>query len=109
PSEPSIHTSFTAAIDPHAVARDTVRTMTAVVQEGEGSADVLQIRQVPVPELSDDQVLVRVHAASVNAFDYGLIQAGWLLRVFAKLLFRRVKLRGVRGVDLSGTVEAVGK
>ncbi|HAF11727.1 MAG TPA: NAD(P)-dependent alcohol dehydrogenase [Chloroflexi bacterium] len=91
------------------VALNTARTMTAVVQEGQGSADVLQIRQIPVPQLRDDQLLVRVHAASVNAFDYGLVRAGWLVTVFAKLLGRRVRLQGVRGVDLSGTVEAVGR
>jgi NADPH:quinone reductase-like Zn-dependent oxidoreductase len=91
------------------VALNTARTMTAVVQEGQGSADVLQIRQIPVPELSDDQVLVRVRAASVTALDYGLVRAGWLVTVFAKLLGRRVRLQGVRGVDLSGTVEAVGR
>ncbi len=85
------------------------RTMTAVVQEGHGSADVLHIRQVPVPELADDQLLVHVHAASITALDYGLVGAGWLVTVIARLVSRRVRLRGIRGVDLSGTVEAVGR
>ncbi len=83
--------------------------MTAVVQEGQGSADVLQIRQIPVPQIADDQLLVRVRAASVNAFDYGLVRGGWLLTVIAKLLGQRVRLQGVRGLDLSGSVEAVGR
>jgi NADPH:quinone reductase-like Zn-dependent oxidoreductase len=91
------------------VALNTTRTMTAVVQEGQGSADVLQIRQIPVPQIADDQLLVRVRAASVNALDYGLVRGGRLLTVMAKLLGRRVQLQGVRGVDLSGTVEAVGR
>lgn len=87
--------------------------MTAVVQEGQGSADVLQLRQIPIPEPGDDQVLVRIHAASVNAFDHGLVKAGWLVsafvRLLARLLGRRVRLQGIRGIDLSGTVEAVGR
>lgn len=87
----------------------TARTMTAVVQEGHGSADVLQLRQIPVPQFSDDQVLVRVRSASVNAFDYGLVRGGWLLTAILKLVGRRVRSQGVRGIDLSGTVEAVGR
>ena len=54
------------------------------MQEGHGSADVVNIRQIPGQEFSDDQVLVRVRAASVNAFDYGLVRGGRLVSVLAK-------------------------
>ena len=83
--------------------------MTAVVQEGFGSADVLHLRHVPIPDPDDDAVLVRVHATSINFFDYGLVRNGRLVSVIAKLMRRRIAVQGIRGVDLAGTVEAIGK
>jgi len=41
--------------------------MKAIVQEGYGSAEVLRLREIDKPVLTDDRVLVRVRAASVNA------------------------------------------
>jgi len=41
--------------------------MKAIVQEGYGSVDVLKLREIALPAVADDGVLVRVHAASVNA------------------------------------------
>jgi NADPH:quinone reductase-like Zn-dependent oxidoreductase len=41
-------------------------TMKAVVQDGYGSADVLELRDIDKPEVADDEVLVRVHAAGVD-------------------------------------------
>jgi NADPH:quinone reductase-like Zn-dependent oxidoreductase len=40
--------------------------MKAIVQETYGSADVLELRDVDQPEIADDEVLVRVHAAGVD-------------------------------------------
>ncbi len=42
-------------------------TMKGIVQEGYGSAEVLRLREIDKPVLTDDRVLVRVRAASVNA------------------------------------------
>jgi NADPH:quinone reductase-like Zn-dependent oxidoreductase len=81
-------------------------TMKALVQEGRGSADVLHVRDVPKPELTEGRVLVRMHAASVNALDWHTTHGGLLLEVIAKLM--RQQEEPVRGVDLAGTVEAVG-
>jgi len=44
--------------------------MKAVVQVGYGSADVLEFKEIDKPVAADDDVLVRVHAASLAAGDY---------------------------------------
>jgi NADPH:quinone reductase-like Zn-dependent oxidoreductase len=81
-------------------------TMKAVVQEGYGSADALHVRDIPRPELTEGRVLVRMRAASVNALDWHSTHGGLLLEIMSKLM--RQKDQPVRGVDLAGTVEAVG-
>ena len=82
------------------------KTMRALVQEGRGSADVLHLRDVPVPEVTEGRVLVRMRAASVNALDWHSTHGGLILEIAAKVM--RSKDEPVRGVDLAGTVEAVG-
>ncbi len=82
------------------------QTMKALVQEGRGSADVLQVRDVPTPELIEGRVLVRMRAASVNALDWHSTHGGLLLDVISKLM--RQTDQPIRGVDLAGVVEAVG-
>ncbi|TMG33821.1 MAG: NAD(P)-dependent alcohol dehydrogenase [Chloroflexi bacterium] len=81
--------------------------MKAVVQEGTGSADVLHLREVDRPTLTDDRVLIRVRAASVNALDWHTTHGGFLLNVISMLM--RQKNLPIRGVDVAGVVEAVGK
>jgi len=81
--------------------------MKAVMHDRFGTADVLRVDETAQPELVDDGVLVRVHAASVNPADwYGMAGRPYVGRV-------SVGLRGPRqpllGVDFAGTVEAVGK
>ena len=87
-------------------AKDRGRTMRAVVQEGYGSADVLHLRDIPMPELMEGRVLVRMRAASVNALDWHSTHGGLLLEIVGKIM--RQQDEPVRGVDLAGTVEAVG-
>jgi len=82
--------------------------MKALVQEGSGSADVLHLREIDVPALDDDHVLVKVHAASVNAADYHVVHGAWIVRVIGKL-FRQARPSPVRGIDVAGVVEAVGR
>ncbi len=82
-------------------------TMRALVQEGDGSADVLHIRSVPRPVLLDDRVLIRVRAASVNALDWHSVHGGTLLTLAGKVM--RQKEEPIRGVDVAGTIEEVGK
>ena len=82
-------------------------TMKAIVQDRYGSADVLELRDIEKPGIGDDEVLVRVHAAGVHAGDWHLM-AGlpYLIRMGFGL---RAPKQAVRGTDVAGTVEAVGK
>jgi NADPH:quinone reductase-like Zn-dependent oxidoreductase len=79
--------------------------MKAIVHCEYGSPDVLTLVDVEKPTPADNQVLVRVRAASVNPLDL-TIRGPWLLRP----LFGMRKPKDTRlGVDYAGTVEAVGK
>jgi NADPH:quinone reductase-like Zn-dependent oxidoreductase len=81
--------------------------MKAMVYEKYGLPDVLELREIDPPPLTDDGVLVHVRAASVNPFDWHMLTG---TPYFARLqagLFR--PKNQVLGVDFAGTVEAVGK
>ncbi len=81
--------------------------MKAIVQDTYGSPDVLELKDIDKPVAGDDDVLLRVHAASVHIGDWHLM-AGlpYLIRMGYGL--RAPKAR-VRGTDVAGRVEAVGK
>src|SRR5689334_23095562 len=79
--------------------------MKAVVQNGYGSPDVLELRDVDRPDVTDDDVLVRVRAASINAADVHLLRR--LAHVVGRIL--GTPIPRIRGVDLAGTVEACGR
>jgi NADPH:quinone reductase-like Zn-dependent oxidoreductase len=81
--------------------------MKAMVYDRYGSPDVLELRDVDEPALTDDGVLVRVRASSVNPYDWHMLTGiPYLARTSAGL--RRPKT-GLLGVDFAGVVEAVGK
>jgi NADPH:quinone reductase-like Zn-dependent oxidoreductase len=81
--------------------------MRAIVHERFGPPDVLELREVEQPPLTEDGVLVRVHAASVNPFDWHFLTGlPYLARLGAG--FRAPKTKRL-GTDFAGTVEAVGK
>lgn len=81
--------------------------MKAIVQDRYGSPDVLELREIDKPVPGDDAVLVRVRAASVNALDWHLMRAlPHLVRLSDGL---RKPKQSVRGVDVAGEVEQVGK
>jgi NADPH:quinone reductase-like Zn-dependent oxidoreductase len=81
--------------------------MKAIVQDRYGGLDTLEYRDIDQPAPKDNEVLVRVHAAGL---DRGVwhVMAGlpYLIR-FVGFGLRRPKVR-VRGMDVAGTVEAVG-
>jgi NADPH:quinone reductase-like Zn-dependent oxidoreductase len=85
----------------------THATMKAIVYPRYGSPDVLQLAEVEKPVPRDDQVLVRVHAASLNAYDRMVRGRPLLIRVFTRNGLRRPKDRRL-GVNLAGRVDAVG-
>src|SRR5438093_5371873 len=80
--------------------------MKAIVQHGSGSADVLQLREIDKPVVTDGSVLVRVRAASVNALDWHSVHGGKMIQAVSTLM--RQPEQPVRGVDVAGHVEAVG-
>jgi len=81
--------------------------MKAIVYTHYGSPDVLQLKEVAKPEPKEDQVLVKVHAASVNALDYRRFEKISTMGRFMEE--RLIKSVGkILGADISGVVEAVG-
>lgn len=87
--------------------RTRATTMKAIVQHAYGSADVLRLENIDQPAISDDEVLVRVRAAAVNHADWVYTTGRPLI---ARLAFGiRTPKQIVRGKDVAGVVEAVGK
>lgn len=80
------------------------KRMKAEVITRYGSADVVTIGEIPKPAPAEGEVLVRVHATTVNRTDYGELRPG-PLRIFYGLLRPR---RTTFGVDFAGEVEAMG-
>jgi len=81
--------------------------MKAIVYCEYGSPDVLKLEDIEKPTPGDDQVLVRVRAASVNPLDWHYIRGTpYFMRLGAGL--RKPKVTRL-GVDFAGTVEAVGR
>jgi NADPH:quinone reductase-like Zn-dependent oxidoreductase len=81
--------------------------MRAIVYTEYGPPDVLQFTEVEKPTPKDDEVLIRIRAASVNPLDWHYMR-GTPYVVRTKGGFRRPKVTRL-GVDLAGQVEAVGK
>ena len=81
--------------------------MKAIVYEKYGPPDVLQLREIEKPVPGDDEVLVKVHAASVNAFDWRLLRADPFLVRLTDGFFR--PRNRIPGVDISGEVVEIGR
>src|SRR6266566_3306147 len=82
-------------------------TMKAIVYTHYGSPDVLQLTEVAKPTPQDNEVLVHVHAASVNAADWHLMRGAPFLARFANGLQKPKNTK--LGADVAGRVEAVGR
>ena len=81
-------------------------TMRAICRDAYGSPEVLELREVEKPAPAEDEVLVRIRAASVNPLDWhSLVGTPYLLRLQEGL--RHPKGHRV-GTDFAGTVEAAG-
>jgi NADPH:quinone reductase-like Zn-dependent oxidoreductase len=81
--------------------------MKAIVYERYGPPEVLQLKEVEKPTPKDSEVLVKVYAASVNDWDWGLLRGTpFMNRLFFGLLKPKIK---ILGGDIAGRVEAVGR
>jgi NADPH:quinone reductase-like Zn-dependent oxidoreductase len=81
--------------------------MKAIVYTKYGPPDVLQLREIAKPVPKENQVLIKVQAASANALDWRRFT---LPMIFVRLMDGRVMkiLNATLGVDIAGRVEAVG-
>jgi len=83
-------------------------SMQAAVYRCYGSPDVVKVAAVPKPNLPDDRILVKVHAASVNPLDWHYMRGKpYVMRAMGAGIGVPDDIR--LGVDFAGTVEAVGK
>jgi NADPH:quinone reductase-like Zn-dependent oxidoreductase len=82
--------------------------MKAIVYEKYGQPDVLELREIEKPTPTDDEVLVKIHAASLNQYDWHLLTADIFLVRLMGGGFLRPK-NGKPGADIAGVIEAVGK
>jgi NADPH:quinone reductase-like Zn-dependent oxidoreductase len=83
-------------------------TMKAIVYCDYGAPDVLKLMDIPKPVPNDDQVLIKVHAAAVNPYDWHFIRGTpYVMRLMIGGL-RKPKDPRI-GVDYAGTIEAIGK
>lgn len=79
--------------------------MKAIVWTRYGPPEVLELKDVPSPAPKADEVLVKIHAASINSWDWDLLTARYSL-------FRPKKVKDkyrILGCDVAGVVEAVGR
>ena len=81
--------------------------MKAIVRTKYGSPDVLELRDIEKPVPKDDEVLIGVRAAALNAYDWHMLTADFLaVRLMGGGLIKPKKK--ILGADVAGTVEAVG-
>ncbi|MBI3175684.1 MAG: NAD(P)-dependent alcohol dehydrogenase [Chloroflexi bacterium] len=82
--------------------------MKAIVYEKYGSPDVIQFKDIDKPTPKDDEVLIKIHAAAVNAYDWHFLTADiFLIRFMGGGLLKPKNTR--LGADMAGRIEAVGK
>jgi NADPH:quinone reductase-like Zn-dependent oxidoreductase len=83
--------------------------MKAIVQDTYGSMDVLELREIDRPVPTDNEVLVQVRAAGLHRGDWHVMTGlPYMIRIVVPTLGLRRPKVPVRGMDVAGTVEAVG-
>ncbi|MCB9134431.1 MAG: NAD(P)-dependent alcohol dehydrogenase [Anaerolineales bacterium] len=82
--------------------------MKAIICPKYGSPDILQLREVVKPVPQEDEVLIQIHAASLNSRDLRMLRANpFFMRLAPGGLFR--PKNEILGADFAGQVEAVGR
>jgi NADPH:quinone reductase-like Zn-dependent oxidoreductase len=82
--------------------------MKAIVFQKYGSPDFLELKEVEKPVPKDNEVLIRVKAASINEWDWGILHGVPFANRFTTGLFRP-RNNQMLGADMAGQIEAVGK
>jgi NADPH:quinone reductase-like Zn-dependent oxidoreductase len=85
-----------------------VARVKAIICPRYGSPDVLQLREVEKPSPLADEVLIKIHAASLNSRDLRILRANPIIMRFMPGGFFRPKIK-ILGADLAGVVEEVGQ
>lgn len=81
--------------------------MKAIICPRYGSPDILQLREVEKPVPQEDEVLIQIHAASLNSRDLRMLRANpFFMRLMPGGLFR--PKNKILGADLAGLVESIG-
>ncbi len=82
--------------------------MKAIVYDNYGLPDILRLEDVPKPIPSDDEILVKILAVSINSWDWDMLTGKpYEYRVISGLLKPKSKL--IQGCDIAGKIEAIGK
>ena len=82
--------------------------MKAIVFMKYGSPDGLEVRDVPIPEPKDDEVLIRIHASSVNSWDWEYLNGTPFVNRLMFGILRPKPGKQRLGADVAGTIEAAG-
>ena len=82
--------------------------MKAIVLSEYGSPDFLELKEVEKPVPKDDEVLIKVHATSINDWDWGILCGMPLINRLSCGFLKPKKVK-ILGSDVAGQVEAVGK
>jgi NADPH:quinone reductase-like Zn-dependent oxidoreductase len=78
----------------------------AVVYTKYGGPEVLELKEIEKPFPKDDEVLIKVYAASINDWDFGLMQGDFVNRLLNGVFKPK---RQILGSDIAGRIEAAGK
>ena len=79
--------------------------MKAIVYAKYGTPDVLELKEVDKPIPKENEVLIKVHAVSINDWDLGLLQGDLINRLINGLFKPKIK---ILGSDIAGRIEALG-
>ena len=79
--------------------------MKAIIYTKYGGIEVLQLEETEKPSPKDNEVLIKVHAVSINDWDFGLMEGDFINRMINGLLKPK---RKILGSDIAGRIEAVG-
>jgi NADPH:quinone reductase-like Zn-dependent oxidoreductase len=83
--------------------------MKAIVFTQYGSPDSLDLKEIPKPAPKEGELLIRVHASSINSWDWEFLNGTPFVNRLMFGLLKPKPEKQILGADIAGTVEAVGK